>query len=56
MEKFNIDEHDKELNYDIENEDTLCPACNHKNKRFWLKFYCGETILRCEDCGYFEKI
>jgi len=42
----------KETNiYDSINEDTLCPVC-FKN-RFWLKFYCGKTILWCADCGYF---
>jgi len=41
-------------NYDIENADTKCPVCG--KLRFWLKFYCNETILRCEDCGHFEKI
>jgi len=49
MEKFNND-------YDIENSDATCPICKNENKRFWLKFYCGKTILLCQDCGYFEEI
>ena len=43
-------------NYNIENADTLCPVCKHKNKRFWLTFYCGETLLVCRDCGYYKEI
>lgn len=45
----------KEHNYNIEDlEDTRCPVC--KKNRFWLKFYGGKTLLRCEDCGHFEEI
>jgi len=57
--KFNNDFEIKikqETNYNIENADTLCPVCKHKNKRFWLTFYCGETLLVCRDCGYYKEI
>jgi len=43
-------------NYDIENADTLCPVCKNEKQRFWLAFYCGETLLVCRDCGYHEEI
>lgn len=58
MEKLNNDyEIDIEYkNYDIENSDTLCHVCKNKNERFWLTFYCGETLLLCRDCGYFKLI
>jgi len=43
MEQLNND-------YDIENSDTTCPVCG--KHRFWVKFYCGETIMLCQDCWY----
>lgn len=46
----------KKNNYDIEKADTLCPVCKNKKKRFWLTFYCGETLLVCRDCSYWEEI
>jgi len=45
-----------ELTYDIENADTTCPSLTCGKNRFYLKFYCGKTILYCQDCGYFTEI
>jgi hypothetical protein len=53
MEKLNNDNTNETLD-SLKYDNTTCPLC--MKSRFYLKFYCGKTILYCQDCSYWEEI